>query len=143
MNRSWLIGATLVLSLSAAACKDDDEDETIGLDGGPVVDAGRGDAGSDASILPTNDAGPIVGIDSGVDAGLTADAGRDSSVPSDASTLPPVTLPVADAGRLDSSVPNVTVTATDAGLVIVVPNPVVLPADAGLSTDAGRADGGV
>lgn len=73
MKRSWLIGAALVLSLTAVGCKDDDDEDkpstTVdgGVDAGPKADGG----------------GPIISIDGGVDAGLdakvpTGDAGGDA-----------------------------------------------------------------
>jgi len=75
MKRSWLIGAALVLSLTAVGCKDDDDEDkpATTVDGG--TDAGKSDAGGGG--------GPIIGIDGGADAGLdatvpTSDAGRDA-----------------------------------------------------------------
>ncbi|MEY4514955.1 MAG: hypothetical protein RLZZ450_7077 [Pseudomonadota bacterium] len=76
MKRSWLIGAALVLSLTAVGCKDDDDEDKpttgdAGADAGSKTDAGGG-------------GGPIIGIDGGVDAGSldakvpTSDAGGDA-----------------------------------------------------------------
>lgn len=59
MNRSWLIGAALVFSLSAIGCSDDDEDDAVAADGSV------GDAGN-------RDAGPMFTIDGGSDASIDA-----------------------------------------------------------------------
>jgi hypothetical protein len=51
MKRSWLIGAALVLSLTAVGCDDDGDDDSTPADGGNVdAGPGRGDAGLDGSI---------------------------------------------------------------------------------------------
>ena len=62
MKRSWLIGAALVLSLTAVGCKDDDDEDQPST----TVDGGT-DAGT-----KTDGGGPIIGIDGGADAGLDA-----------------------------------------------------------------------
>ncbi|HEX5659246.1 MAG TPA: hypothetical protein VFX59_18760 [Polyangiales bacterium] len=60
MKRTWLIGAALVLSLTAVGCSDDDE----GGDDSTPADGGRDSGTIDAST-----------IDSGLDSGVTTDAG--------------------------------------------------------------------
>ena len=74
MKRSWLIGAALVFSLSAVACSDDDDTDTIvKTDGGPSV---KPDGGG--TITPVADGG----LDGG---GSLLDAGHDAAVsPGDA-----------------------------------------------------------
>ena len=73
MKRSWLIGAALLLSLSAVACSDDNEDHG---DGSVVHnDGGHFDGGAkDASIGPSMDSSVDASIDATVPVG---DAGHD------------------------------------------------------------------
>lgn len=88
MKRSWLIGAALVLSLTAVGCSDDEDDVVIG-----------GDAGGDAAVQPRPDSGVDAGgLDAGHDASI--DAGRDASI--DSST-PPADAAV-DSGSSDAAV---------------------------------------
>ena len=77
MKRSWLIGAALLLSLSAVACSDDkDEPDASHTDGGPK------DSGPSTTHL---DGGNPMGIDGGTDASTmdanmppVGDAGHDA-----------------------------------------------------------------
>lgn len=61
MKRSWLIGAALLLSLSAVACSDD-SDDGVTLPDGSVI----------------HDAGPVTHVDGGMDGG---GPGLDATVP--------------------------------------------------------------
>ena len=68
MKRSWLIGAALLLSLSAVACSDDSDDTAVNPDGS----------------IAHNDAGPAVHVDGGLDGGgggLDGGPGLDATVP--------------------------------------------------------------
>ena len=74
MKRSWLIGAALVLSLSAAACGGDDSDGTSSVtDSGTkpdgsvshLVDGGL-DGSIDSGVTPTEDGGSDAEVDSGL-----------------------------------------------------------------------------
>jgi hypothetical protein len=99
MKRSWLIGAALVLSLTAVGCKDDDDDDDdVTTDGStPTADSGtKSDASTDAGGIDasTNDAGRDSGS---IDATVVP---TDSAV-KDASTTPDASN-VADAATLDA-----------------------------------------
>lgn len=84
MKRTWLIGAALMISLSAVGCADDSEEDDITLPDGALPDSGT-----------AGDSGVVPGTDSGVDAGgmdASTDAGSDggeidaTTPPADAAT---------------------------------------------------------
>jgi len=90
MKRSWLIGAALVLSLTAVGCKDDEEDDVTTLPDSSVP-------AKDGGNTPTTDAG------GGIDGGGRLDGSvPDAAVPADASTTPDASTTTTDAGGLDA-----------------------------------------
>jgi hypothetical protein len=67
MKRSWLIGAALVFSLSAVACSDDDDSDTVvKTDAGTTV---KLPDGGSVTVVP----------DGGLDGGSSIDAGHDAA----------------------------------------------------------------